>query len=218
MNAFDFLGSGAFQTLVSARVALGAPASSIAGLPVFCSDPAPKTAPDPALLHGGGKTVADPRHDRGMCIMCNGASLDEVRFDLHGRIERHGWAVQYVAEESIGRSWAYTIGLAAGFDHPELVVVGLEPEPAGGLLNVLGDMIRDGTRFDAGHLTRVHPAHFVRGVFASWVDYYGALGRRPAAKALEVVPPGRTPKLDRASSPIGKPPRRRPSRRRPRGR
>lgn len=162
--------------------------------------------------------------------MCEGASLDEMRFALHGTIERYGWSIQYVGDEPVSRAWAYTVGLTAGFDHPELVVVGLEPELAAGLLNELGGMIRTGTRFELGHLiidgdgnhihlSRVHPAHWVRGVFASWVDYYGALGgKRPEPKALEVVPPGRTPKLDRASSPIGGPPRRRTNRRRPKGR
>ena len=73
-----------------------------------------------------------------MCIMCDGASRDEVLFSLHGRVQRNGWALQIVASTGPpGLGWVYTIGLAA-FDHPELVVVGLEvvdsarvPERAG---------------------------------------------------------------------------------------
>lgn len=57
-----------------------------------------------------------------MCIMCDGASLDEVRFGIHGIIDRYGWYIQGVEAPPGGRSWAYTIGLSAAFDHPELII------------------------------------------------------------------------------------------------
>lgn len=163
--------------------------------------------------------------------MCDGASLDEMRFSLHAKIERFGWALQYVSDGRTAQSWCYTVGLA-GFDHPELVVVGLEAKAAAGLLNAIGGSIRAGERLNQGehvvdeegrefHLSQVHSAHFARGLFAVWVDYYKALGRHPIQAAFEVVPPGRLPRLERASSPIGAPAdhhpprrRRRPNRRR----
>ncbi|MPZ68672.1 MAG: DUF4262 domain-containing protein [Actinobacteria bacterium] len=140
--------------------------------------------------------------------------------------------LQYVGDGRASRSWCYSVGLAERFEHPELVVVGLEAEDAGGLLNAIGDLVRDGERLQPGelvfdddgfhfHLSKVHPAHFSRGVFAVWVDYYRALGRKPLQAPIEVVPGGRRPRLDRANSPIGAPPdqrRRRPNRRRPRRR
>ncbi|MBA2427455.1 MAG: DUF4262 domain-containing protein [Actinobacteria bacterium] len=77
-----------------------------------------------------------------MCMMCEGASLDDVRFHIHGLIEGSGWAVIPVEGNTPYRSWAYTVGLVQTFDHPELVVVGLDPLAAGRLLNSIGDAIR----------------------------------------------------------------------------
>ena len=106
--------------------------------------------------------------------MCEGASLDECRFQIHGIIDRYGWFIHYVEVKPVSRAWAYTIGLSAGFDHPELIVAGVRPETAAGTLNSLGEMIRAGERFTPGHclvdpagehthLAEVHPRHFERG-------------------------------------------------------
>ncbi|MGH2554742.1 MAG: DUF4262 domain-containing protein [Actinomycetota bacterium] len=147
--------------------------------------------------------------------MCEGASLDECLFDIHGIIDRYGWFIQSVEVTPITRAWAYTIGLSAGFEHPGLVITGVRPETAGRTLNGIGEMIRDGKHFMPGdrlidaaggyiHLSRVHPHHFERGVFAAWVDYYGCLGPpHPEPEALEVVLPGRKALLDSSRSSIG---------------
>lgn len=148
-----------------------------------------------------------------MCEMCKGASIDEVRFNLHGMIYRSGWAVVPVVAESLERSWAYTVGLAGGFDHPELAVVGLSPTDAGRLLNKLGELVRTGSRLMPGDvvtivgrgdflLAGVRPDHFAGGTFAAWVGYYGALGPpHPRPAALEVVHLGDVPRLDRCHPP-----------------
>ena len=150
-----------------------------------------------------------------MCIMCDGASLDECRFNIHGIIDRYGWFIQYVEVNPVNKAWAYTIGLTAGFDHPELIVTGVDMETAGRTLNGIGEMIRAGERFTPDdclvdptgghtHLSEVHPRHFERGVFAVWTDYYDCLGPpHPNAEALEVVLPGRKPLLASPWSPIG---------------
>jgi hypothetical protein len=70
-----------------------------------------------------------------MCIMCEGATLDECRFSIHGIIDRYGWFIQYVEVEPITLAWAYTIGLSARFGHPELVIVGVTPDTAARILN-----------------------------------------------------------------------------------
>ena len=148
--------------------------------------------------------------------MCDeGATLNECRFDIYGIIDRYGWFIQYVEVEPVTLAWAYTIGLAAGFDHPELVVTGVGPETAGNVLNAIGEMIRTGHRFDhddfvldpEGRCIRfssVHPAHYDRGVFAVWDDYYDCLGPPyPTEAALEVLLPGQIPKLTSPISSIG---------------
>jgi hypothetical protein len=66
------------------------------------------------------------------------------------RGSRLGWALTYVTDPD-GRnpSFAYTAGLW-GFDHPELLVFGLGQDSAAGLLNQLGERVRDGEVFAAG--------------------------------------------------------------------
>jgi hypothetical protein len=111
----------------------------------------------------------------------------------------------------------HTIGLSAGFNHSELIVPGVRPDDAARLLNQLGRMVRKGDLLSPQdcfvdslgrhtHLSKVHPAHFDRGVFAAWRDYYGCLGPpHPTAVALEVVLPGRKEMLDRPRSTLGGP-------------
>ncbi|MCA1704589.1 MAG: DUF4262 domain-containing protein, partial [Actinobacteria bacterium] len=151
-----------------------------------------------------------------MCIMCDGgATLDEARFNIHGIIDSFGWFIQYVEVAPVSRAWAYTVGLSAGFAHPELIITGVRAQTAARVLNQIGEMIRSGGAFTAGdcltdaggkhiHLSVVHPEHFDRGLFAVWSDYYDCLGPPyPEAVALEIVLPGRKPMLAARRSPIG---------------
>lgn len=139
-----------------------------------------------------------------MCMMCNGATFDEVLFEIHGLIERFGWAVIPV-EHELSSSWAYTIGLVE-VNHPELTVGGMQTERAAGLLNHLALLIQDGRRFrnrdevsvGAGRFrfASVPLRHLESGRFAFWVNYYGALGPPyPEPRFLEVVPHGRLRQL-----------------------
>jgi hypothetical protein len=135
-----------------------------------------------------------------MCMMCDGASLDEVRFWVHGTIARFGWAIMTV-EEQQSPSWAYTIGLVACFGHPELVLVGQSQAVTHRVLNHMGEAVRRGERFDGIartstccypdiELVRVHPAQIEHGLLNMWLDYYETLGPPyPDADALQVVVP-----------------------------
>lgn len=69
-------------------------------------------------------------------------------------IRRSGWAISYVEGEDCSRPgcdcgpgdgppFAYTTGLF-GLGHPELLVFGVDPHTAAGLLNSLGSRIKDG--------------------------------------------------------------------------
>ena len=122
--------------------------------------------------------------------MCDGATREEVRLDLHRTIQRCGWAIQCVEADRRKASWAYTIGLTAAVGHPELVVIGLEPTRAAGGIDVLARRILAGERFTPGchglevagvhvHLVKVHPNHLRSGLFAAWIDYYAHFGPPP---------------------------------------
>jgi hypothetical protein len=162
-----------------------------------------------------------------MCVICDGATVDECRFDIYGAIERYGWFIQGVEPGPTTIGWAYTIGLTAGFDHPELIVPvsGPDLDDTGHLVNGLGQLISEGKRlspenavwrFDGSHVhfSEVHPNHFERGVFAVWDDYYESLGGPlPKREVLEVVPAGDEPLLSGPTSIIGSPPPSRAERR-----
>jgi Domain of unknown function (DUF4262) len=141
----------------------------------------------------------------GMCMRCEGADDDDVRFAIHANILRYGWHVTAVVADRVSRSWAYTIGLA-GLGHPEFSVVGQEAEDACVLVNALGESVRAGRRFEAGEtvvvsgvrwlIGEVHPFHYEAGTFVEWDDYYRALGPpHPEAKVLEVIPEGACARL-----------------------
>jgi hypothetical protein len=147
-----------------------------------------------------------------MCVICNGATHDELLFDLHGRIERDGWTAMHVEAGHDNPSWSYTIGLTESFDHPELVVVGLHPPDAAWLLGWVAARIDAGAGFEAGEhilmpgagidvlVGEVHPDQWTNDVFNTWLNYYGALGPPyPERRALQLILPagrrGRRPHL-----------------------
>lgn len=69
-------------------------------------------------------------------------------------IETHGYALEAIAAQPdadppIG-SCTYTIGFPEAFDFPDVVVFGLTPAAAGGLLGLFADMLRGGTEIPIG--------------------------------------------------------------------
>ena len=82
------------------------------------------------------------------------AWLDQEDAHLAQTIRAHRWAVQYVGEgEEPGEpAFAYTVGLY-GLGHPELVVVGLGPDSADGILGRAAGMVGDGRDLVVGELT-----------------------------------------------------------------
>ncbi|MCU1488121.1 MAG: hypothetical protein JWN67_4867 [Actinomycetia bacterium] len=136
-----------------------------------------------------------------MCIMCDGASRDEVLFGLHGKIERFGFAVQAVEGTELHPPWAYTIGLLDSFDHPELVMVGRPIEDAYRIVGAMADEVCDGRDIEPGELrivppdgllsvNEVDPRHWEGTRFAMWVEYYAAVGAddlEPAALQVRRV-------------------------------
>lgn len=77
-----------------------------------------------------------------------GAFDDYIR---RGReiVRRHGWMVQAVLPDEAQPSYSYTVGLSqCPLHHPEIFMVGLHPNQARSLLNVAGEHIRGGRRYD----------------------------------------------------------------------
>jgi hypothetical protein len=65
-------------------------------------------------------------------------------------IEAVGWHVVLIPEDEEGPSFAYSIGLFRTFGHPEVIVLGLDPDLMHPMINLIGDQVRQGHRFADG--------------------------------------------------------------------
>jgi hypothetical protein len=132
-----------------------------------------------------------------VCVICDGGSFEELLSDQFVRIALEGCVM--VAVDSTPE-WAYTIGLAHSFDHPELVVTGLPSASANHVLAAVVDRVREGERFTASSprlslcecttatFGMVHPGQWDSGRFAHWVRYYDWVGDEPPRReALQVL-------------------------------
>lgn len=80
---------------------------------------------------------------------------DQMNAWQRDTIRKYGWAVTAVFGEEEEPPFAYAVGLS-GFDHPELLVVGLPEGAAGRVLNDYGERVRAGQRLVPGE-RRVDP-------------------------------------------------------------
>lgn len=109
-------------------------------------------------------------------------SDDDRRRWFDETIERYGWVLSDVEPDDGSVPWMYTVGLAEGFNHPELIVVGMRDRAAARTLNELGERVRNGLRLTTDsvpevgdHLFTVGPVdpdQFELGALALWRDYY----------------------------------------------
>ena len=81
------------------------------------------------------------------------AWLDQEDSRVAQTVRRYGWSIEYLTAEPAEQltSIAYTIGLF-GMGHPELVVLGADTGTAGGVLNEVGQRIKDGENLLPGQL------------------------------------------------------------------
>ncbi|MDP9397468.1 MAG: DUF4262 domain-containing protein [Actinomycetota bacterium] len=96
------------------------------------------------------------------------AWLDQEDARVAAVIRRYGWYIEYVGagpcadalcrscddqdgRDEAGPSFAYTVGLF-GMGHPELLIFGVPPGTATGVLNDLGERIRAGANLVPGQL------------------------------------------------------------------
>jgi len=79
-----------------------------------------------------------------------GNEEDEIERHVRGDIERHGWHVAKIEGDERVPPWAFSIGFVDTFDHPEVIVAGMDLDPLHALLNRIGDLLRAGNRFAAG--------------------------------------------------------------------
>jgi len=74
---------------------------------------------------------------------CEGANDEKVLAD----VAEYGWHVVKVLEKDETPGWAFSIGLYRNFNHPEVVVFGLDGDLMHSVINSIGDEIRAGKIF-----------------------------------------------------------------------
>ena len=88
------------------------------------------------------------------------AWLDQEDAHVTAMIRQFGLSIQYVFSSGLtgpdggdaeGPPFGYTIGLF-GLNHPELLIVGVPPDAAAGVLNTLGNRVRAGETIMPGDL------------------------------------------------------------------
>ncbi|MEW6683232.1 MAG: DUF4262 domain-containing protein [Nitrospirota bacterium] len=104
------------------------------------------------------------------------APLDAAHSPLDGRrvirdINTVGWHVARVPPAGGHHGWAFSVGFAQTFDHPEVAIFGLPDDVLRALLDTIGRHLRAGRTFRDGHedATLAPPFRFVfRAVDPAW--------------------------------------------------
>ncbi len=155
--------------------------------------PWPSEQPDvspPLTRTAARSTVTPPPHDVTMCKRCEGETVEAVHADLTDKIATHGFAIQQVADSSSG--WTYSIGLHAGFGHPDLFCIDAEADLQATMVSRIGQAVVRGSSLPSllagldATLVAVHENHLDDEWFASWKAIEGRSPR--IGEVLQVVP------------------------------
>ena len=107
------------------------------------------------------------KHDQ----RCEGGDDQKLLDD----VAKYGWHVIKVLDQSDAPGWAYSVGLFQNFDHPEIIVFGLEPDLMHSMINSIGDGVRSGKTFEIDHkypdLIDPYSCTF-KSVALLWRDYF----------------------------------------------
>jgi hypothetical protein len=78
--------------------------------------------------------------------------MDDADRKLLSDIAEHGWLVLKVFEEEGEPAFAFSTGLFHSYRHPEILMIGLPPDVAHRIINIIGGEARDGKQFEADRL------------------------------------------------------------------
>jgi hypothetical protein len=78
------------------------------------------------------------------------AMLNDNDRRLLADVEKYGWHCVQVAGDAEGPTYSFTVGLFQTYQHPELLIMGLDAEVAHGVLSVAVQNIAKGHRYREG--------------------------------------------------------------------
>lgn len=85
-----------------------------------------------------------------MTLRSTDSGLDEHEMKLLETLEKWGWFVTKVGAGDVEPAFAYSMGLYENFHHPEIVVFGLNLDLMHRLINLAGERIREGQKYEEG--------------------------------------------------------------------
>ena len=95
-------------------------------------------------------------------------------------MEEVGYSVPPIEADTSECDWSYTIGLHRTFDHPELILIGLDAPLAGAVLEYLCQQVVDGVAFAPGATTGSAPCD---SDFVPWTASFAATANGSASAA-----------------------------------
>lgn len=132
------------------------------------------------------------------CWLCSAgdpAEMDDYVRDIAWHVCGHGWSVVALPQEGEFPGWAYSVGMWHTLSAPEVCVFGLPVADMHGLVNQVGELVRDGLSLRPGVAVEgVVPGQSlaVRAVHPSWhadLFAYGLEFSRAAAPMVQLVWP-----------------------------
>lgn len=104
----------------------------------------------------------------------------QITASILKNIEEYGLHIAFIESDGYCLKFGYSIGLYKAFNHPELIVIGLDLESTGAIINNIKDKIEKGTKFLEGinypDFLHHHPVQFVDVKKAHYPDYLGYAG------------------------------------------
>lgn len=103
--------------------------------------------------------------------------LSEGDKKLIADIEEYGWHVVKVMEDDSGPGFCYSIGLYETFGLPEIIIIGLPPDLAHDLINIIGEDLREGKTYISdkyySDIIEGHDCYMLEVNRSLYKDYFG---------------------------------------------
>ncbi|WP_019010945.1 DUF4262 domain-containing protein [Deinococcus aquatilis] len=105
---------------------------------------------------------------------------DDFDRTLLHHVQNHGWFVVKVPDDEAGPGFAFTVGLSLNYQHPEVILIGLDLELMHRVLNAIGEDVKAGQQhYESGlrfsNLLEGYDCAFVSVATAQHREYLGTL-------------------------------------------
>ena len=95
-------------------------------------------------------------------------------------VKQYGFHIAFVPEDEYLPGFAYTIGLKKTYNHPEIILFGLNQELLSAILNGIGEEIKKGKKYnlntDYENIISNYPVRFIEIKKEHYQDYLGYAG------------------------------------------